>query len=87
MVCQALDFTPVRNIGAMLAACSVEPMAGGAGGRKNLFALTRAAGRLAGLLRQQWRWQAHVAAHATSTNMESPRILRAIRLFSFYGDG
>ena len=60
LVRQALDFTPVRNIGAMFAACPVEPMAGGAGGGKNLFALTRAAGGLAGLLRQQCKRHAHV---------------------------
>src|SRR6185503_18270215 len=60
LVRQALDLTPVGNIGAMLAACSVERMAGGAH---------------------------RYAAHATSSNRESPSNLRAIWLFSFYGDG
>jgi hypothetical protein len=62
LVRQALDFTPVGNIGAMLAACSVEPMAGGAGGGKNLLALTRAARNLAGQLRQQCRRRAQVCS-------------------------
>jgi hypothetical protein len=62
LVRQALDFTPVGNIGAMLAACSVEPMAGGAGGGKNLFALTRAVRSLAGQLRQQCRRRAQVCS-------------------------
>jgi hypothetical protein len=52
LVRQALDFSPVGNIGATFTSSSVEPVTGGASGREDLFALgcVFIRGGLAGLL-------------------------------------